>query len=162
MPIIRIFQIAKELNISHTDILSFLDSKGVDIKSHMSPVDDDIRNLIMAEFAKDKKLVERFRKERVRKEIYDTRLKEKQESQKKLQLLSLQEQRKIEKTEKINSSRENEEIMDVPVDRADKRTGSSKSVKAVKKNTLLQKNKTKKINLSNIQSEIGRARNQNP
>ena len=156
MPIIRIFQIAKELNISHTDILSFLDSKGVDIKSHMSPVDDDIRNLIMAEFAKDKKLVERFRKERVRKEIYDTRLKEKQESQKKLQLLSLQEQRKIEKTEKINSSRENEEIMDVPVDRADKRTESSKSAKAVKKKyTPSKKQKLRKINLSNIQSEIG-------
>ena len=32
MPTIRIFQIAKELNISHTDIISFLDSKGVDIK----------------------------------------------------------------------------------------------------------------------------------
>ena len=122
----------------------------------MSPVDDDIRNLIMAEFAKDKKLVERFRKERVRKEIYDTRLKEKQESQKKLQLLSLQEQRKIEKTEKINSSRENEEIMDVPVDRADKRTESSKSAKAVKKKyTPSKKQKLRKINLSNIQSEIG-------
>ena len=64
----------------------------------MSPVDDDVRNLIMSEFAKDKKLVDRFRKEQVRKEIHDTRLKEKQESQKKLQLLSLQEQRKIEKT----------------------------------------------------------------
>ena len=75
MPTTRIFQIAKELNISHTDILSFLDSKGVDIKSHMSPVDDDVRNLIMAEFAKDKKLVDRFRKEKDRKEIHDTRLK---------------------------------------------------------------------------------------
>ena len=100
MAITRIFQIAKELNISHTDILSFLEKKGVDIKSHMSPVGDDVRNLIMSEFSKDKKLVDRFRKEQVRKEIHDTRLKEKQESQKKLQLLSLQEQRNIEKTEK--------------------------------------------------------------
>ena len=159
MALIRIFQIAKELNISHTDILSFLDTKGVDIKSHMSPVDDDVRNLIMSEFAKDKKLVDRFRKEQVRKEIHDTRLKEKQESQKKLQLLSLQEQRKIEKTEKIKSEKEKQkvekDIIDVPV-RRDEKTGGSKSVKAIKKKyTTPKKQKLRKINLSNIQSEIG-------
>ena len=112
MAIIRIFQIAKELNISHTDILSFLNSRGVEIKSHMSPVDDDVHKLIMSEFAKDKKLVDRFRKEQVRKEIHDTRLKEKQESQKKLQLLSLQEQREIEKTEKIETEKEKQKIAD--------------------------------------------------
>jgi translation initiation factor IF-2 len=83
MSVVRIFQIAKELNISHTDILSFLNKKGVDVKSHMSPVDEEVKNLIMAEFSKDKMLVDRFRKEQVRKEIHDTRLKEKQESQKK-------------------------------------------------------------------------------
>ena len=159
MALIRIFQIAKELNISHTDILSFLDTKGVDIKSHMSPVDDDVRNLIMSEFAKDKKLVDRFRKEQVRKEIHDTRLKEKQESQKKLQLLSLQEQRKIEKTEKIKSEKEKQkvekDIIDVPVRRDEKMVGS-KSVKAIKKKyTTPKKQKLRKINLSNIQSEIG-------
>jgi len=159
MALIRIFQIAKELNISHTDILSFLDTKGVDIKSHMSPVDDDVRNLIMSEFAKDKKLVDRFRKEQVRKEIHDTRLKEKQESQKKLQLLSLQEQRKIEKTEKIKSEKEKQkvekDIIDVPARRDEKMVGS-KSVKAIKKKyTTPKKQKLRKINLSNIQSEIG-------
>ena len=159
MALIRIFQIAKELNISHTDILSFLDTKGVDIKSHMSPVNDDVHNLIMSEFAKDKKLVDRFRKEQVRKEIHDTRLKEKQESQKKLQLLSLQEQRKIEKTEKIKSEKEKQkvekDIIDVPVSRDEKMAGS-KSVKAIKKKyTTPKKQKLRKINLSNIQSEIG-------
>lgn len=97
MPIVRIFQIAKELNISHTDILDFLNKKDVDVKSHMSPVDEDVQTLIMSEFSKDKMLVDRFRKEQVRKEIHDTRLKEKQESQKRLQLLSLQDQRELEK-----------------------------------------------------------------
>ena len=101
MSVVRIFQIAKELNISHTDILSFLNKKGVDVKSHMSPVDEEVKNLIMAEFSKDKMLVDRFRKEQVRKEIHDTRLKEKQESQKKLQLLSLQDQRKLEKKKSL-------------------------------------------------------------
>ena len=105
MSVVRIFQIAKELNISHTDILSFLNKKGVDVKSHMSPVDDDVRNLIMSEFSKDKMLVDRFRKEQVRKEIHDTRLKEKQESQKKLQHLSLQDQRKLELKERLDSEK---------------------------------------------------------
>tara|TARA_B100002052_G_scaffold64157_1_gene57386 strand:+ start:20 stop:2419 length:2400 start_codon:yes stop_codon:yes gene_type:complete len=156
MPIIRIFQIAKELNISHTDILSFLDSKGVDVKSHMSPVNDDVHNLIMAEFAKDKKLVDRFRKEKIRKEIHDSRLKEKQESQKKLQLLSLKEQRKIEKSERIENEKAKQEVLDMPVDRAEKRSERSKSAKAVKKKFAApKKQKLRKINLSNIQSEIG-------
>ena len=106
MVVTRIFQIAKELNISHTDILNFLHSKGVEISSHMSPVDEDVYRLVMAEFSKDKQLVDRFRKEQIRREIHDTRLKEQQESKKKLQLLSLEDQRELEKRE----SKEKEEI----------------------------------------------------
>ena len=160
MAMIRIFQIAKELNISHTDILSFLNSRGLDIKSHMSPVDDDVHNLIMSEFAKDKKLVDRFRKEQVRKEIHDTRLKEKQESQKKLQLLSLHEQREIEKTEKIETEKEKQKLDDaianVPANREEKQISNSKSVKEIKKKfSAPKKQKLRKINLSNFQSEIG-------
>ena len=160
MSVVRIFQIAKELNISHTDILSFLNKKGVDVKSHMSPVDEEVKNLIMAEFSKDKMLVDRFRKEQVRKEIHDTRLKEKQESQKKLQLLSLQDQRKLEKKEKLDNEKvrlaEEEKKLDTPVDRSDKRPVSK--AKAIKKKfTPSKKQKLRKINLSNIQSEINQA-----
>ena len=157
MSVVRIFQIAKELNISHTDILSFLNKKGVDIKSHMSPVDEEVKNLIMAEFSKDKMLVERFRKEQVRKEIHDTRLKEKQESQKKLQLLSLQDQREIEKKEKlVNENKKlilEEKKLEAPVDRSDK-IAVSKAKAIKKKLTPAKKQKLRKINLSNIQSEI--------
>ena len=60
---IRIFQIAKELNISHTDILSFLKSRDVEVTSHMSPIDDSLYKMILDEFSKDKEQVERFRKE---------------------------------------------------------------------------------------------------
>ena len=95
----RIFQIAKELNISHTDILNYLKSKNVEISSHMSPVDKEVHKMIMDEFAKDKEEVDRFRKERVRREIHDTRLKAQQQTTKKLKLLSLSEQRKLEKKE---------------------------------------------------------------
>ena len=96
---LRIFQIAKELNISHTDIVSFLTSKKIEVSSHMSPVDESVHQMIMEEFAKDKEQVERFRKEQVRKEIHDVRLKKQQESSKKLQLLSLTEQRQLEQAE---------------------------------------------------------------
>ena len=96
---IRIFQIAKELNISHTDILTFLKSRDVEVTSHMSPIDENLHKMILDEFSKDKEQVDRFRKEKVRREIHDNRLKEQQQSTKKLQLLSLQEQRELEKKE---------------------------------------------------------------
>ena len=86
----RIFQIAKELNISHTDILSFLRSRDVEVSSHMSPVDENIYKMILDEFSKDKEQVDRFRKEKVRREIHDNRLKEQQQNTKKLKLLSLE------------------------------------------------------------------------
>ena len=67
----------------------------------MSPVDDTVRQIILEEFAKDKLQVDRFRKEQIRREIHDVRLKERQKSGKKLELLSLNKQREIEKKEKI-------------------------------------------------------------
>ena len=161
MSVIRIFQIAKELNISHTDILSFLNNKGVEVKSHMSPVNEDVRNLIMAEFSKDKMLVDRFRKEQVRKEIHDTRLKEKQESQKKLQLLSLKDQRELEQKERLN----NEEKLKKELEKKKNETPTNRSqnisankVKAIKKKfSPTKKQKLRKINLSNIQSEFNQS-----
>ena len=161
MPIVRIFQIAKELNISHTDILDFLNKKDVDVKSHMSPVDEDVQTLIMSEFSKDKMLVDRFRKEQVRKEIHDTRLKEKQESQKRLQLLSLQDQRELEKKERMKSEKEAKEEeeklekkkLESQKNLLDKSPGS-KVEEIKKKFTPSKKSKFRKVNLTNIQSEI--------
>jgi translation initiation factor IF-2 len=161
MPIVRIFQIAKELNISHTDILDFLNKKDVDVKSHMSPVDEDVQTLIMSEFSKDKMLVDRFRKEQVRKEIHDTRLKEKQESQKRLQLLSLQDQRELEKKERMKSEKEAKEEeeklekkkLESQKNLLDKSPGS-KVEEIKKKFTPSKKSKFRKVNLTNIRSEI--------
>ena len=96
---IRIFQIAKELNISHTDILAFLKSRDVEVTSHMSPIDESLHKMILDEFSKDKEQVDRFRKEKVRREIHDNRLKEQQQTTKKLQLLTLEQQRELEKKE---------------------------------------------------------------
>ena len=92
----RIFQIAKELNISHTDILSFLKLKNIEVGSHMAPIEEDVYQIILAEFHKDKESVERYRKEQVRREIHDTRILDRQKQNKKLNILTIEEQRKLE------------------------------------------------------------------
>ena len=92
----RIFQIAKELNISHTDILSFLKGKGIEVGSHMAPVEENTYQIILSEFHKDKESVERYRKEQVRREIQDVRILDRQKANKKLNLLTLEDQRKLE------------------------------------------------------------------
>ena len=102
----RIFQVAKELNISHTDILNFLKEKNIKVTSHMAPIDDETYQIILSEFHKDKESVDRYRKEQVRREIHDTRLLEQQKANKKLNLLTLDEQRSIENKERENAEKE--------------------------------------------------------
>ena len=65
----RIYQIAKELNISHVEIIKFLKSKGIEVANHMAPVDNNIYDSILMEFSKEKASIDRQRKERARKEI---------------------------------------------------------------------------------------------
>ncbi|MBN2601734.1 MAG: translation initiation factor IF-2 N-terminal domain-containing protein, partial [Candidatus Marinimicrobia bacterium] len=64
----RIFEIAKELNISHIEIIEFLKKDKIPAKTIMSPVDESTYLKILEEFAKEKDIVERFRKERARRE----------------------------------------------------------------------------------------------
>ncbi|RMF10601.1 MAG: hypothetical protein D6762_01140, partial [Candidatus Neomarinimicrobiota bacterium] len=106
---IRIFQIAKELNISHTEIVSFLKAEGIKVASHMSPVDEATHQRILSEFSKDKENIERLRKEQVRREIHDSRIRQEQKSKKSFRILSLDEQRALEKKEAEERKRREEE-----------------------------------------------------
>ena len=65
----RIYQIAKELNISHVEIIKFLKSKDILVANHMAPVDNNVYDSILMEFSKEKASIERQRKEIARKEI---------------------------------------------------------------------------------------------
>jgi len=183
---IRIFQIAKELNISHTDIVSFLKSKKVEVSSHMSPVEENVRKMIMDEFAKDKEQVDRFRKEKVRREIHDTKLKEQQQSTKKLKLLSLNEQRRLEQKEierKATEEKEkkrvlvkeslkkNDEVSQREKEYQDKKKKeNAKTESKIKPNNKAKELKKKfkspkklrSINLSDIQTKIGTGSNKQP
>ncbi|MBC8310962.1 MAG: translation initiation factor IF-2 [Candidatus Marinimicrobia bacterium] len=65
----RIFHIAKELNISHVEIMTFLKDEGVAVSSHMAPVDADVYDKILGEFAKERQQIERLRKEQARQAV---------------------------------------------------------------------------------------------
>ena len=124
---IRIFQLAKELNISHTDILDFLKSKDISVSSHMSPIDGKTQQLVYTEFAKDRQSAERDRKEQVRKEIHDSKVVMKTKSVKKFKIMSVEDQRKSEKKkaeepikdEKV--SKKTEEKKEAPIEKKPKK-----------------------------------------
>ena len=65
----RIFQIAKELNISHLEIMSFLKDNDIPVSSHMAPVEKDVYETILNEFSKEKQQIDRLRKEKARQAI---------------------------------------------------------------------------------------------
>ncbi len=149
----RIFQIAKELNISHTEILNFLKDKGIVVTSHMSPVDVDAMSLIEAEFAKDKENVARYRKEQVRREIHLTRIVEQEKATKKLDLLSLEEQRKLEEDEKLDAE---EEAKRKQEEEKRKKQEDEKTTKVAKQKAVKpKKQRLRKIDISEIESQIG-------
>ena len=153
----------------------------------MSPVDESIHNMIMDEFSYDKEQVDRFRKEQVRKEIHDSRIKEQQSTTKKLELLSLSEQRELEKKESEKreldleaekkrideelrkkdadiEKREidtNERIRVQEVKEKEHKSASSKKAKELKKKFKSNK-KLRSINLRDIQSEIGAGTSKKP
>ena len=167
----RIFQIAKELNISHTEILSFLKGKGIAVGSHMAPIDEETYAIVMEEFHKDKESIDRYRKEQIRREIHDTRIFEEQKANKKLQLLSLEEQRKLESDEKIKAKAEEErkaiEAKTQATQHEEKvKIEAEQKVLEVKreKEELIQKKKEpqkpkkklRKIDLSEIEAQVGK------
>lgn len=149
----RVFQVAKDLNISHTEILNFLKGEGIDVASHMSPVDEVAMALIETEFSKDKENVDRYRKEQVRREIHNTRIIEQQKISKRLDLLSLDEQRKIEEEEKEKAAEEEKRKKE---EKALKQQKDKKKAKDTqKKEEKPKKQRLRKIDISEIESQIG-------
>ena len=171
----RIFQIAKELNISHTEILSFLEGKGIEVASHMAPIEEDVYNIVLSEFHKDKESVERYRKEQVRREIHDTRILEQQKANKKLNLLSLEKQRELEENEKKKEIEDSKALEDkvkrevfekeqLELQKAQQGELASNKEDEVEKQKNFEKKKElktpkktfRKVELSNIESKVGK------
>ncbi len=58
----KVFQVAKELLVSHQEIIAFLQKGGYkSVKTHMSPVDDEMLDKILAKFSKEKKHAETYK-----------------------------------------------------------------------------------------------------
>ena len=132
---IRIFQLAKELNISHNDIVDFLKSKGISVTSHMSPIDGKTQQVVYTEFAKDRQSAERDRKEQVRKEIHDSKVVMETKSVKKFKIMSVQDQRQQDKVKKAKIKEQEQES----------KTSSPKAEKAIE--VKKPKKKLRKITL---------------
>ena len=102
----RVVQVAKDLYISHRDILDFLSKMNIKVKSHMSPLDEVSYQMVIEEFEKDLATVERYRKEKTRKEIHTRMLEEKMTEGSSLEILMPQE------TKFENIDNEDEQIIE--------------------------------------------------
>lgn len=61
----KVFQIAKELLVGHAEIIAFLQKNGYKtIKTHMSSVDDEMLEKVLARFSKEKKHADTYIKQK--------------------------------------------------------------------------------------------------
>ncbi len=58
----KIYQVAKEINISHGTLIEYLSKRGHTIKSHMTVVDEAMMHDILSHFKKDKEVAEKHQK----------------------------------------------------------------------------------------------------
>ncbi len=58
----KIYQVAKEINISHETLIEYLAKRGHTVKSHMSTVDDEMMHDILSHFKKDKEVAEKHQR----------------------------------------------------------------------------------------------------
>jgi len=164
MPKKRIFQVAKDLNISHLDIIKFLKSNDVEVASVNSPLEDDVYEMILSEFNKERLEIERLRKEKARQAIVneiaekenEAVLEKKEDSllkgspvENKIGLKILERPDEKEKEKKISK--------DSPVDKKQKVNESSAvSIKEVSKPS--PKRKLKQIDISAIAEKINQGK----
>ncbi|OGU28651.1 MAG: translation initiation factor IF-2 [Ignavibacteria bacterium GWA2_55_11] len=59
---VKIYNLAKELNLASETILEFLHKKGFDAKNHMSVATDDMIHAVMAHFKKERDVAERHQR----------------------------------------------------------------------------------------------------
>jgi translation initiation factor IF-2 len=90
----KIFNLAKELNLSSETIIDFLKKKGFDVKSHMSSITEEMMPVINGHFKKDKEVAERHQRK-----IQEFRSTRKKESPEKIELSEKIEKKAPEKEE---------------------------------------------------------------
>src|SRR5262245_52638917 len=58
----KVYQVAKEINISHETLMDYLNKRGHVVKSHMSVLDDAMMHDILSHFKKDKEVAEKHQR----------------------------------------------------------------------------------------------------
>ncbi|HMA62504.1 MAG TPA: translation initiation factor IF-2 [bacterium] len=162
----RIFQIAKELNISHMEIMRFLKKEDIPCKGVNSAVDKEVYFKILEEFSEEKNIVERIKKEKARKKAEKKRQKE-EEARKQAE----KKQKKIENEiiDTIETSFQNNTdiLYNVSYDKVKdiiSQEGKKKKAKKAKKKTekkkakksRTKKKKLKKISREEIERKLGK------
>ena len=162
----RIFQIAKELNISHMEIIDFLKKEDVPVKSVNSAVSKEVYFKILEEFSEEKNIVERIKKEKARKKAEKKRQKE-EEARKAAEKKQKKIENEILKTIEDSFSTRIDELYQVSFDKvksiipkkakkqkAEKTKKKTKKKKESKKKT--KKKKLKKISREEIERKLGK------
>ncbi|MGF6364610.1 translation initiation factor IF-2 [Aequitasia blattaphilus] len=54
----KIYEIAKELDVQSKEVLEYLEKKNIEVKSHMSSVEEDVEKMVRSNFSKEKKTAE--------------------------------------------------------------------------------------------------------
>jgi len=116
----RIYQIAKQINISHSEIVTFLKDQGLDVTNHMSPVDEDTYKLILKNFASDLFQIEQDQLEEDRKALEEQRRIEEEERIRKA------EEERLAREEEDRSRREAEEQRRQEIEEAKRRAEEEK------------------------------------
>lgn len=105
----RIYQIAKQINISHQEIMDFLQEKGIKATSHMSPVDEDTYSLILEKFAPEIHKLEQSRKEAERRALEE---KQRQEEEARIRREE-EERRRREEEERQRREAEEQRLREI-------------------------------------------------
>ena len=158
MPKKRIFQVAKELNISHLEIMSFLKDNGIEVATHMSPIDDEIYESILSEFNKERLEIERLRKDKARQAIITSENEIKMEEKTSLDIKEEEKESPLEKEktlglkiikrpDKLKTEKKDKEpvVLDKKESKEEEKTPSSPP-----------KRKLKQIDISAIAEKINR------
>ena len=154
----RIYQVAKELNISHNRIIKFLEGIDVKVKNHMMPVDDKVYDSILLEFSKEKKQVERKLKERARKAIVETKdveTKENKNINPTIDTEVIEEVVKVKKEDEKIADTHSEDIGKSEIQEPSKDESSNIHLKKINISEIADKvHKTNKMNQSNMKMSI--------
>ncbi len=77
----RVFQVAREFNVSNETLIDFLKGQGFDVRNHMSPVGEDVYNSVAEKFGKGPAPADTDTE--FRKKLKDLQVKEKESIEKK-------------------------------------------------------------------------------